>query len=157
MITFRGREIPGLHTSLVATPPNFQSRESSFFGLAGLSQIVGQQIDREVTCEIWLTEQTWTSTDAHEVFDEIEKLDQWVGENGTVEEKARDGVGLPRQFRNCTFMGFLPQPLDHQRDPQPLRDIARGLHDYNDEESDGAWFIFGRLFWRQLIAGSKSS
>lgn len=162
MLRFMQHIIPGPHTTLLAQPPNLHLRESMFFGLRGVSVIMGQQTDREVSAEIWLTKREWVSPRAAELFAEMKFLDLLVGEFGILREESVVASspsfdGLPRTFPDCQFVGFTPLAIPGQQAPGPLRDVAGSLHNYAANAQSYAWLQYGRLVWRQLSASSNTS
>jgi hypothetical protein len=156
MIRFKSKDIPGPHTSLTAAPPNLQVRSAEFFGVNGVSEIHGGQLDREVSCEIWLSKKEWTNPKGAELLNYLSGLDGLVGEFGVLQERYdQQWGGLPRKFKDCTFIGFFPLPLPGQQTPAPLQDLAFTLHQYSST-TNPAWFHYGRLVWRQLESSSSA-
>lgn len=157
MLRFRTYELPGYHTPLAAGPPELSSRVTHFPGLHGVSEIVSGQTHREVSAMIWLSRRDWRHVQARELFAKLADLDSWVGQNGdVVESQDADGFGLPRRFRDCTFLGFTPLAVPGQQAPGPLQDLALQLHDYGSQTAP-AWFQYGRLAWVQILPGSEAA
>lgn len=147
MIKFLGVEIPGPHTSLLPLPPTPVFRDTHFPGVNGLSQIFLGQSGRQIQCDIWLSDKTWQQAGPVKLFDEIDRLDSIVGENGRLEELGTMG----RSFDECTFLGFFPTPLQGQAEPGPITDEAMTLFDYGNNRQGGAWVQAGKLLWVQLV------
>ena len=122
-------------------PPELQVRRTVFWGLAGESEIVGKPSGRIVQCFIVLHQQFNTPK---KLLDELNKLDDLVGEHGTLEETGE----VPQKYKHCTFEGF-ERTFNGQQHPGPLKNDAGTLFDESGDRDFG-YFQTGVLRWRQL-------
>lgn len=142
MIKFLGKEIPGHHQSIIASPPTLIHKKRSFFGVQGESLVVSHRGSRELTCRIWLNSPTWKMAAGKRMCESyLKDLEQTVGSYGTVEETLANST---RKFMDCVFLGFEEQPVDG--------DSSGPIPDEGGMLNDGlyTWWIQGTLKWIQL-------
>ena len=143
-IKFKGSTIPGTHGPLVFRSPDQQVRRMKFWDVKGEGEIFGEAGGRDISIEITIHKKFPTVA---KLLDQLEDLDDLVGEHGTLEETGN----VQQKFKNCTFDGWEPVPLPGQPNTSPLQDVAGTLRTPTNKP-DGGWFQNVLLRFRQLEA-----
>ena len=128
---FRGN-IPGIHQEAKPGPPELHVQRTKYFGLLGVSEIVGYRGGRPIEYRITVRDPAIRSAAAMVLF--LQDLDNQVGVNDVLTESGT----ISRVFRDCTFEGFTIET-------GPLPDVAGTLG------TAGGWFVVGTLRWYQLV------
>ncbi len=147
MIKFKGKEIKGSHATVVFAAPEPQFRDTFFWGLNGESRIYGGNKGRLLTCYMWLHDDYIGNTGLDGLLETLQDLDDMVGEFGRLEETYEDVDNAGRDYRDCHFVGFVPEVLVGQQSPGPVDGGDRG------NDVDGmirGWIQAGTLSWRQV-------
>lgn len=92
----------GIHGPIVQRAPELQVARTKYFGVAGISEILGYGGGREMQCESWLHDAT-LDTQA-KLVSYLDTLDRQVGTHGALQAAAPGAV--TRTFNHVTFQGF---------------------------------------------------
>jgi hypothetical protein len=121
--TFRGSQ---QHGDVIVDGNDWEPEivEEKFFGVQGVSHLIGAPGGRDLSCEFWLT----GYVSAIALGNDLQEIDSKIGLLlGSV---AITG-NITGSYNNCTFLGY-----------------RRGARFYDGSGLNG-WMIQGQLIWRQ--------
>jgi hypothetical protein len=138
-VKFNGIEIKGTHGLASEGPVELFARRTHFYGLQGMSEIIGGRGGRPLSVDIWMHDEYTNLSDLKTV---LVALDKRIGEYGTLEIIDTPETDDNTDYQQVTFLGLERLPLGNRNDTGPLKDTA--------ETVDGGWFQNGRLHFMQL-------
>lgn len=136
-----------LHSTLHVIPGDLQVQRTFYWGLLGVSEIVGGTAWDTVETTVWLThadfDEDGSGVGVDNLTDYMRTLRSWRGDHGRVREiPPISAQASPAQvFKNCTFENFEPIALPGQDRPTPFLDST---------QSTPTWMQAGILRWTML-------
>lgn len=133
-IKFRGKPIPGDHSSLVLETPRPEVRMTKYFGIPGESVIMGFTGGRLIHCEIWVGDNYVGDKGLKKLLKKLDQIDLQVELFGTLE----GAIGTAEvNYEHCHMVAFDRLLLPGQTVPEPVI------------TTDGDWVQYGRLIFYQ--------
>lgn len=144
-IKFKGTDIPGEHGAIVRGSPEFHARRMTVHNLRGEGEIVGKTGGRTIVIPWLIFHNKFTGTTPDKLLQELDKLSEMIGDNGSLEETG----AIKQKLKYCTFESWELVQWPGREDASPLLDVGRTLRTANDQ-IDGGWFQLITLRFRQL-------
>lgn len=135
---FCGQPIFGTSQIVVADPPELHVSRTFYWGLKGMSEVIGGASGRKLRADMWL-HNAYRSRATIE--NAIVIINSWVGRHGLLKELDRNN-NTWLEYYNVTFHGLERQSIGGRGAPDPIYDYAGTV--------DGGWVQAVTLNFFQL-------